>query len=71
MIAMLVVGCVLLLFIAPWEAKVAKYPVLPGRFLKNKSIVGASLIGFFDFVGAQYLPVCLVSAERCLRFRST
>ncbi|KAF8920270.1 hypothetical protein CPB85DRAFT_1429077 [Mucidula mucida] len=50
MIAMLVVGCVLLLFIAPWEAKVAKYPVLPGRFLKNKSIVGASLIGFFDFI---------------------
>ncbi|KAF9046927.1 drug:h+ antiporter [Hymenopellis radicata] len=67
MIAMLVVGCVLLLFIAPWEAKVAKYPVLPGRFLKNRSIVGASLIGFFDFISF-YLTYTYLSATNITYF---
>lgn len=50
MIAMVVIGCVLFPLIGPWEFKFAKFPVIPLRYVKNKSVVGASLIGFFDFI---------------------
>lgn len=50
MIAMIVIGCVLLPSFVLYDWKFAKFPVVPGRFVRNKSVVGASLIGFFDFV---------------------
>ncbi|CDO70201.1 hypothetical protein BN946_scf184942.g1 [Trametes cinnabarina] len=49
MIAMIVVGCVLLPAFAMWDIFMAKRPVFPRRFLKNRSVVIASWIGFFDF----------------------
>ncbi|KAK0453763.1 drug:h+ antiporter [Armillaria borealis] len=49
MIAMLVIGCVLFPAVGPWEFKFAKYPVIPMRFITNFTVVGASLIGFFDY----------------------
>lgn len=50
MIAMLVVGCVLLPAITVWEIKFAKHPVLASRLLKNRTVLIAAWIGFFDFV---------------------
>ena len=50
MIAMLVIGCVLLCLFAVWDLRFASRPVIAPRFLRNRSVVFASLIGFFDFV---------------------
>ncbi|KAG9225332.1 hypothetical protein CCMSSC00406_0006281 [Pleurotus cornucopiae] len=50
MIAMIVIGGVLIPVFFMYDWKLAKYPVVPARLLKNRSVVGASLIGFFDFV---------------------
>jgi len=50
MIAMLVVGIVLVPVFALWDFKFAKHPVIAARFCVNRSIIGACLIGFFDFV---------------------
>ena len=52
MIAMLVVGVVLLPVIVFWEFKFAKRPILARRLLKNRTVVFAAWIGFFDFVRA-------------------
>ncbi|KAL0953094.1 hypothetical protein HGRIS_004365 [Hohenbuehelia grisea] len=49
MIAMIVVGVILIPFFAIWDWKFAKHPVIPRRFTVNRSVVGACLIGFFDF----------------------
>lgn len=48
---MLVVGIVLLFVFALWDLRFAKRPVIAPRFVRNPSVVLASLIGFFDFVG--------------------
>lgn len=56
MIAMLVVGCVSLLLFVAWELLVATKPVIPARFLSNRSVVLTSLIGFFDFVSPSQVP---------------
>lgn len=50
MIAMVVIGCVLLPVFVFWDFKFAKFPVVERRFIFNRSVVGAALIGFFDFV---------------------
>lgn len=50
MIAMLVVGVVLIPVYGFWDFKFAKYPVIPKRFVFNRAIAIASLIGAFDFV---------------------
>ncbi|KAG8744344.1 hypothetical protein FRC10_010324 [Ceratobasidium sp. 414] len=50
MIAMLTVGPTLLVLFGIYEWKFASHPIVPMRFLRNKAIVGAALIGFFDFV---------------------
>ena len=50
MIAMIVLGPFFLIAFGVYEWKFAPRPLAPPRFFKNKSIVGASLIGFFDFV---------------------
>ena len=47
---MLVVGVASLFAFAYWDMKVAKRPVIPPRFVRNRSIVFASFVGFFDFV---------------------
>ncbi|KAF8598531.1 drug:h+ antiporter [Ceratobasidium sp. AG-I] len=50
MIAMLTLGPILLIAFGLYEWKFASHPVVPMKFLRNKAIVGAALIGFFDFV---------------------
>jgi MFS family permease len=50
MIAMVVIGVLLLPAFAVYEWKVATFPVIPSRFLKNKAVTVAAAIGFFDFV---------------------
>ncbi|KAG8861478.1 hypothetical protein FRB96_002927 [Tulasnella sp. 330] len=50
MIAMLVIGPILLATFIFWELKFAKEPVVAWRFLRNRNVIGAALIGFFDFV---------------------
>ena len=49
-IAMIVVGCVLFAAFFVYDTKFAKVPILSKQFIKNKSIVAASWIGFLDFV---------------------
>ncbi|KAG7449141.1 drug:h+ antiporter [Guyanagaster necrorhizus] len=61
MIAMLVIGCVLFPAVGPWEFKFAKYPVIPLRFITNFTVVGASLIGFFDYISFYLTYVYLYS----------
>ncbi|KAF8671463.1 Major Facilitator Superfamily [Rhizoctonia solani] len=50
MIAMLTIGPILFIAFGIHEWKFAAYPIVPMRFLRNKAVVGAALIGFFDFV---------------------
>ncbi|CAE7136928.1 unnamed protein product [Rhizoctonia solani] len=50
MIAMLTVGPILLIVFGIYEWKLAAHPIVPMKFLRNKAVVGAALIGFFDFV---------------------
>lgn len=50
MIAMLVVGCVLFFVFAVWDLRFASRPVIAWRFLRNRSVLFAAWIGFFDFV---------------------
>lgn len=50
MIAMLVVGVVILCVFILWDTRFAKRPIMPPRFLKNRAFIGATWIGFFDFV---------------------
>ncbi|KAG8715583.1 hypothetical protein FRC09_016490 [Ceratobasidium sp. 395] len=50
MIAMLAVGPILLILFGIYEWKFASHPIVPMKFLRNKAVVGAALIGFFDFV---------------------
>lgn len=49
-IAMLVLGGVLFPVFLIWEWKFPSKPVVPMRWLKRGPILGACLIGFFDFV---------------------
>ncbi|XP_006455502.1 hypothetical protein AGABI2DRAFT_187797 [Agaricus bisporus var. bisporus H97] len=49
-IAMIIIGGCLLPFFAFWEVKFARYPVIPKRFLSNRTIVLAAFIGAFDFI---------------------
>ncbi|KAJ7273294.1 hypothetical protein C8J57DRAFT_1506822 [Mycena rebaudengoi] len=50
MIFMFLLGIILIPIFAMWDFGWAKYPVIPRRFVVNKSVVGASVIGFFDFM---------------------
>ncbi|KAL5504446.1 hypothetical protein ACEPAH_8522 [Sanghuangporus vaninii] len=49
-ISLLVVGCVLLCLFAIWDLRHASRPVIAPRFLRNRTVVIASLIGCFDFL---------------------
>jgi len=50
MIAPICVGGALLPLYVLYEWKFAKYPVIPRRFVVNKTVVFAALIGAIDFV---------------------
>ena len=71
MIGMFVLGWVLLPVFALWDLRYAKRPVIARRFLKNRTVVCAAWIGFFDFVsssGAGAGPACgagLTIAHSC------
>lgn len=47
---MIVVGFVILTIFGIYDLRFAARPVIAPRFVKNRSVVFASLIGFFDFV---------------------
>ncbi|KAH0838678.1 major facilitator superfamily domain-containing protein [Lanmaoa asiatica] len=49
-ISMLTVGVVFLFVFVHWDFRVATRPVIAPRFLKNRSVIFAALIGFFDFM---------------------
>ncbi|KAK4688897.1 MFS transporter, SIT family, siderophore-iron:H+ symporter, partial [Tremellales sp. Uapishka_1] len=50
MLAMICVGVVLFPFMIIYEWKIPRKPVVPMRWLRKGPILGACLIGFFDFV---------------------
>ncbi|GLB36915.1 putative major facilitator superfamily protein [Lyophyllum shimeji] len=50
MIAMLVIGCVLAPLFVFYDFKFAQYPVIVRRFVFNRSVILASIIGALDFV---------------------
>jgi len=52
---MIVVGCVLPVAFFVYDTKFAQLPTLSKQFIKNKSIVAASWIGFLDFVSVATL----------------
>ena len=54
---MLVVGIVLLFVFASWEVWFAKRPVVPLRFLRNRTFVGATWMCFFDFVRTRHFDL--------------
>lgn len=60
---MLVIGGVLMALFALWDLRYASRPVIAPRFLRNKSVVIASLIGFFDFV-RPFLVIFLQETNR-------
>lgn len=47
---MLAVGVVFLVFFAIWDLRFASRPVIAPRFIRNRGVVCAAFIGFFDFV---------------------
>jgi MFS family permease len=49
-VATLVAGIVLLAVFAIWDLRYASRPVIAPRFIKNRSVVCAAFIGFFDFM---------------------
>lgn len=49
-ITMLTLGPIILIGMVIYEAKFAKFPFIPSRFLKNRTVLAAALIGFFDFI---------------------
>ncbi|PAV16768.1 MFS polyamine transporter [Pyrrhoderma noxium] len=61
MIAMIVVGFVILVMFAVWDPLFASRPVIAPRLLRNRSVVLASWIGFFDFFSYYLTYVYLYS----------
>lgn len=61
---MIVFGPIILIGFAFYEAKFASLPFIPARFLKNRTVIAAGLIGFFDFISFymqytyQYAFIC-------------
>ncbi|KAJ3714836.1 major facilitator superfamily domain-containing protein [Lentinula raphanica] len=61
MILLITLGCVLLPICSIWDMKYAKFPVIPRRFFKNRSVIIVSLIGAFDFCSYCLASVYLYS----------
>ncbi|KAJ3991686.1 drug:h+ antiporter [Lentinula boryana] len=61
MILLIVLGGVLLPICGVWDVCYAKYPVIPPRFFKNRSVIIVSLIGAFDFCSYFLTAVYLYS----------
>lgn len=61
---MITLGPIILIGFAFYEAKFASLPFIPARFLRNRTVMAAALIGFFDFVSFyvqytyQYAFIC-------------
>ncbi|KAG1847454.1 major facilitator superfamily domain-containing protein [Suillus tomentosus] len=49
-LAMFFMGVVFLVVFAVWDLRYASMPVIAPRFVKNRSVVCAAFIGFFDFM---------------------
>lgn len=60
--AMMVVGGVVALpAFVYWELKRAKFPIVPFRLLRNRTVLSACIVNFFDFVSF-YLTVSSCSS---------
>lgn len=69
---MLFMGVVFLVVFAVWDLRYASMPVIAPRFVKNRSVVCAAFIGFFDFVSVKWRHHLLVRLiVRCYRCRSS
>ena len=70
---MLVVGFVILLLFLLWDTRYATRPVIGPRFLRNRSFIFASLIGFMDFVriSVHYIECDLFNVLSPCRYLST
>jgi len=72
MIAMIVIGCLLIPVYCVWDLKFAKFPVIAHRFLHNRTVVLAALIGCFDFVSnTPNSGIIYADFRKYLRSRST
>lgn len=60
-IAMVVVGPLILIGFGMWEIKWAKYPAIPGMFLRNRALMCSSFIAFFDFISYYLTALYLTS----------
>ena len=47
---MCIAGAVVLPLLIFWEIKYASFPIVPKRFLLNRTVLCAIIINFFDFV---------------------
>ena len=54
-ILMLTIGVVLLVVFGIWDLRYASLPVITPAFVRNRSVVFASLIGCFDFVSLPWM----------------
>lgn len=61
--SMITIGCALLVAFVCYEAKIARLPIIPFRFFKNRTVVCACVIGFFDFVSF-YLQVRQIASHK-------
>ncbi|KAJ3846885.1 drug:h+ antiporter [Lentinula lateritia] len=61
MIVLIVLGCILLPVCGVWDLRYARYPVVPARFFKNRSVIIVSLIGALDFCSYFLTSVYLYS----------
>ena len=66
-IAMLVLGIILLFVFAVWDFGYATRPVIPPRFIKNRTIVIAASVGFIDFVSLRARAFCVKSSINGIR----
>ena len=71
---MLVLGPIILIALVLYEWKFAKYPFIPARFVINRTVLCAALIGFFDFVSFylqftyQYSFICRCRVPYSLKY---
>lgn len=56
---MCISGVVVLPLLIFWEIKYASFPIVPKRFLLNRTVLCAIIINFFDFIS--YVDSCALS----------
>ncbi|KAG8826628.1 hypothetical protein FRC19_008457 [Serendipita sp. 401] len=60
-IAMIIVGPIIIIAFIIYEIKWAKFPFIPGHFLRNRGLMATSFIAFFDFISFYLTALYLTS----------